>query len=142
MLFLLLLRGCSLLSHRAADRDAVSYVNPLIGTQKSAIGYGGTMPFVSPPFAMTNWTPQTRQNKISITSYNYDDTTISGFIGTHQPAIWMGDYGYVTLMPQVGTLFTTPESRKLPYLHGSETARPDYYAVSLGTGEATQSAPR
>ena len=42
-------------------------------------------------------------------SYEYDDTSISGFIGTHQPAIWMGDYGYVTLMPQVGDLRTTPE---------------------------------
>jgi putative alpha-1,2-mannosidase len=45
----------------AAPRDPVAYVNPLIGTMKSKIGYGGTMPFVSPPFAMTNWTPQTRQ---------------------------------------------------------------------------------
>ncbi|MEO6802606.1 MAG: hypothetical protein ABI197_05080, partial [Granulicella sp.] len=26
----------------AADRDAISYVNPLIGTQKSSIGYGAT----------------------------------------------------------------------------------------------------
>src|SRR6476620_9379853 len=77
----------------AEDRDAVSYVNPLIGTQSSAIGYGGTMPFVAPPFGMTDWTPQTRQNKISVTSYNYDDKAISGFIGTHQPAIWMGDDG-------------------------------------------------
>ena len=75
----------------AASRDHLGYVNPLIGTQKSKIGYGGTMPFVSPPFAMTNWTAQTRQNKISITSYEYDDKTITGFIGTHQPAIWMGD---------------------------------------------------
>src|SRR6266702_5949723 len=57
----------------AGERDAVSYVNPLIGTQKSATGYGGTMPFVSPPFGMTDWTPQTRQNKISVTSYNYAD---------------------------------------------------------------------
>jgi putative alpha-1,2-mannosidase len=77
----------------AAHRDPLTYVNPLIGTQKSRIGYGGTMPFVSPPLAMTNWTPQTRQNKISITSYEYDDAAITGFIGTHQPAIWMGDYG-------------------------------------------------
>ena len=84
------------------DRDAVAYVNLLIGTQKSAIGYGGTMPFVTPPFGMTDWTPQTRQNKISVTSYNYDDEDISGFIGTHQPAIWIGDYGYVTVMPQTG----------------------------------------
>ena len=120
-----------------ADRDAVSYVNPLIGTRESAIGYGGTMPFVSPPFAMTNWTPQTRQNKISITSYNYDDSTISGFIGTHQPAIWMGDYGYLTLMPQVGVLRTAPDGRKLAYMHSSETASPDYYAVSLGVREET-----
>jgi predicted alpha-1,2-mannosidase len=114
-----------------AQRDAVSYVNPLIGTQKSAIGYGGTMPFVTAPFGMTDWTPQTRQNKISIVSYNYDDKSVSGFIGTHQPAIWMGDYGYVTVIPQIGELRTTPESRKLGYSHASETARPDYYRVSL-----------
>ena len=68
----------------AAQRDPLSYVNPLIGTKKSKIGYGGTMPFVSPPFAMTNWTPQTRQNKISVTSYEYDDAAITGFIGTYQ----------------------------------------------------------
>ena len=114
-----------------AHRDPLADVNPLIGTQKSRIGYGGTMPFVSPPFAMTNWTPQTRQNKISITSYEYDDRAISGFIGTHQPAIWMGDYGYITLMPQVGELRTTPEARQLAFSHSEETAKPDYYAVSL-----------
>src|SRR5690349_17833092 len=97
------------------SHDPLASVNPLIGTQKSRIGYGGTMPFVSPPFAMTNWTPQTRQNKISITSYEYDDTAITGFIGTHQPAIWMGDYGYITLMPQVGELRTTAEARRLTF---------------------------
>jgi len=119
----------------AEDRDAVSYVNPLIGTQASAIGYGGTMPFVAPPFGMTDWTPQTRQNKISVTSYNYDDQAISGFIGTHQPAIWMGDYGYVTIMPQTGALRTTPDSRRMPFKHATETSRPDYYGVSLDAGE-------
>jgi hypothetical protein len=84
-----------------------------IGTGSGKIGYGGTMPFVTPPFGMTNWTPQTRQNKISVVSYKYEDTSISGFIGTHQPAIWMGDYGYVTLMPEIGELKTTPKTRKL-----------------------------
>jgi predicted alpha-1,2-mannosidase len=118
-----------------AQKDVVSYVNPLVGSQRSAIGYGGTMPFVTPPFGMTDWTPQTRQNKISVVSYNYDDTTISGFIGTHQPAIWMGDYGYVTVIPQVGDLRTTPESPKLPFNHASEVARPDYYRVSLDAGD-------
>jgi predicted alpha-1,2-mannosidase len=96
------------------------------------------MPFVSPPFAMTNWTPQTRQNKISITSYEYGDVAITGFIGTHQPAIWMGDYGYVTLIPQTGELRTTPEARGFAFSHSDETSHPDYYAVSLRTAEGTR----
>jgi len=120
---------------QSQERDAVSHVNPLIGTKRSATGYGGTMPFASPPFAMTSWTAQTRQNKISVTSYNYDDQFISGFIGTHQPAIWMGDYGYVTIMPQTGAVRTTPDARKMSFKHDAETARPDYYAVSLDAGD-------
>jgi predicted alpha-1,2-mannosidase len=115
----------------APASDAVSRVNPLIGSGSGKIGYGGTMPFVTPPFGMTDWTPQTRQNKLGTVSYKYEDTTISGFMGTHQPAIWMGDYGYVTLMPEIGDLKTTPEARKLPFRHEDEIARPDYYSVWL-----------
>lgn len=122
------------LSALAAQNDAVSHVNPLIGTHRSTIGYGGTMPFVTPPFGMTDWTPQTRQNRISIVSYNYDDSAITGFIGTHQPAIWMGDYGYVTIIPQIGPLRTKPLDRRMPYSHSTETARPDYYGVTLNSG--------
>jgi predicted alpha-1,2-mannosidase len=137
---MLRLLACVLVAHAllAAGGDPLVFVNPLIGTKKSTIGYGGTMPFVSPPFAMTNWTPQTRQNKISITSYEYGDTFVTGFIGTHQPAIWMGDYGYITLMPQVGELRTTPEGRRLAFSHRDETAKPDYYAVSLRTSKGAR----
>lgn len=117
-----------------APDDAVSRVNPLIGSGSGKIGYGGTMPFVTPPFGMTDWTPQTRQNKLSVVSYKYEDTTISGFIGTHQPAIWMGDYGYVTIMPEIGGLKTTPEARQLPFQHKDEIARPDYYSVWMDAG--------
>jgi len=118
----------------APPAESIDWVNPLIGTASGKIGYGGTMPFVTPPFGMTNWTPQTRQNKISIVSYNYGDKTISGFMGTHQPAIWMGDYGYVTLMPEIGDLKTTPDSRKLPFSHADEVSHPDYYSVALDAG--------
>jgi predicted alpha-1,2-mannosidase len=117
-----------------AQADPVDWVNLYIGTGSGKIGYGGTMPFVTPPFGMTNWTPQTRQNKLSVVSYKYEDTTISGFMGTHQPAIWMGDYGYVTLMPEVGTLKTQPEERKLPFVHADEVVRPDYYSVWMNAG--------
>lgn len=126
----------------AAQNDAVSYVNPLIGTHRSAIGYGGTMPFVTTPFGMTDWTPQTRQNKISIVSYNYDDPTITGFIGTHQPAIWMGDYGYVTVIPQTGSLRTKPLDRKMSYSHSTETARPTTTASRSARVPTAISTPR
>jgi len=116
--------------------DPIRLVNVFIGSGSGPIGYGGTMPFVTPPFGMTDWTAQTRQNKVSVTSYKYEDTSISGFMGTHQPAIWMGDYGYVTLMPELDNLKTTPDERKLPFTHADEIARPDYYSVSLQADNA------
>jgi len=128
----------SMLVASPASPRLIDWVNPLIGTAAGKIGYGGTMPFVTPPFGMTNWTPQTRQNKISVVSYNYGDKTVSGFIGTHQPAIWMGDYGYVTLMPEIGELKTTPEERKLPFSHANEVAHPDFYSVMLDAGDGKQ----
>jgi predicted alpha-1,2-mannosidase len=119
-----------------AQVDPVDWVNLYIGTGSGPIGYGGTMPFVTPPFGMTDWTPQTRQNKISGVSYKYEDTAISGFIGTHQPAIWMGDYGYVTLMPEIDSLKTAPDDRKLPFTHTDEVVRPDYYSVWMNAGNS------
>src|SRR5215469_5529549 len=122
------------LTASAALPDAVQWVNPYIGTGSGSIGYGGTMPFVTPPFGMTDWTPQTRQNKVMGVSYKNEDTTISGFIGTHQPAIWMGDYGYVTLMPEIDSLKASPEDRKLKFDHKDEIVRPDYYSVWMNAG--------
>ncbi|MBB5343776.1 putative alpha-1,2-mannosidase [Edaphobacter lichenicola] len=77
-------------SKKQSHLSPVGWVNSYIGTGGGGTEYGGTMPLVTMPFGMTNWTAQTRQNKISVTSYAYEDRTISGFIGTHQPAIWMG----------------------------------------------------
>ncbi len=120
----------------AGTQDAVDWVNPTIGTGVGPIGYGGTMPFVTPPFGMINWTPQTRQNRLSVVSYNYADKTISGFMGTHQPAIWMGDYGYVTVVPEVDSLKIKPKERALTFSHEDEIVHPDYYAVTEQAGPA------
>jgi predicted alpha-1,2-mannosidase len=117
-----------------APADPVDWVNLYIGSGSGPIGYGQMMTSVVTPFGMTSWTPQTRQNKISRVSYKYEDTAITGFMGTHQPALWMGDYGYVTLMPEIGELKTTPEARRLPFTHSDEIARPDYYSVSMDAG--------
>jgi predicted alpha-1,2-mannosidase len=114
----------------------VDWVNTFIGTGGGGVDYGGTMPFVTTPFGMTNWTAQTRQNRISVTSYAYEDSYIQGFIGTHQPAIWMGDYGYVTLMPEIGAINYAPEARRLSFTHMDEVSTPYYYSVKMGSDAA------
>ncbi len=120
---------------RSDGQTPVAWVNPYIGTAGGGSDYGGTMPLVTTPFGMTNWTAQTRQNRISASSYAYEDSTISGFIGTHQPAIWMGDFGYVTLIPELGAIKTTPEARKLRFTHADEVVTPYYYSVVMDAGE-------
>ncbi len=119
-----------------ANADSVEWVNLYIGTGSGPVGYGRTMPFVTPPFGMTSWTPQTRQNRQGGNSYKYQDIAITGFMGTHQPALWMGDYGYVTLMPELGSLKITPDERKLPLRHADEVVRPDYYSVAMDAGQS------
>ena len=65
-------------------------------------------------------------------AYVYDDKHIMGFLGSHQPTIWMGDYGYVSVMPQVGeTVKVLPEDRKMSFNHKDEKASPHYYSVTL-----------
>src|SRR5882724_9250093 len=116
----------------ALGQEPIDDVNPMIGTTgPSVYDYGGMIPGVATPFGMTHWTAMTRENKISVYSYNHSDKTIAGFLGTHQPAIWMGDYGYVSVMPSSGELKT---SRKLPYSHQDEVSAPNYYAVQMDDG--------
>jgi predicted alpha-1,2-mannosidase len=129
-----LLLFAALVSH--ASSDPVSWVNSDIGTGSGPVGYGRTMPFVTPPFGMTSWTPQTRQNRRGGNSYKYQDKAISGFMGTHQPALWMGDYGYVTLMPEIDMIKVTPQARKLSFRHADEIVRPDYYSVWMDAGQS------
>lgn len=113
------------------SKDLVDYVNPFIGTALK--GEGGTAPFVGSPFAMTNFLPQTRENKMGTMAYVYDDKQIIGFLASHQPTVWMGDYGYVSLMPQIGELKVLPEERVLALDKKNEQASPYYYSASMRT---------
>ena len=40
-------------------KTPVDWVSPYIGTAGGGSDYGGTMPLVTTPFGMTNWTAQT-----------------------------------------------------------------------------------
>ncbi|BCI60750.1 GH92 family glycosyl hydrolase [Solibaculum mannosilyticum] len=119
----------------------IDYVNPYIGTAYDAAihswgqsDYGGTVPSVAPPFGMTKWTPQTRRNSIGTAAYRYDDQYITGFQATHQPAIWMGDFGYLTIMPGVDSVKTSTNDRRLSFTHEDETVSPYYYSVDMDAG--------
>ncbi|KAF8574017.1 glycoside hydrolase family 92 protein [Ramaria rubella] len=112
--------------------DAVDHVNPMIGNGgDSPNGSGGMIPSTAPPFAMTRWVAQTRQNYVSVTPYNQTDTAIHGFQGTHQPAIWMGESGQVVVAPGVGTVTPAFEDRGIPFSHEDEVSTASYYSVKM-----------
>ncbi|MEO5997966.1 MAG: GH92 family glycosyl hydrolase [Chitinophagaceae bacterium] len=125
-----------------AKKKEVDYVNTIIGTPFAGFAEGleggGTLPCVGQPYAMTNFLAQTGENKMGRTSYVYEDKTIMGFLASHQPTVWMGDYGYVSVMPQVGDLKLLPKDRALPFDHGNEITKPYYYSVLLDAGNNQQ----
>jgi len=110
----------------------VLHVNPLIGTDgPDPTEYGGMVPSTAPPFAMTRWTPMTRENGISRCAYHYADPVIIGFLGSHQPAIWMGDWGQVAVMPGVGPVQPLVADRGLAFSHDDEVAGAAGYRVRM-----------
>ena len=123
ILFLLFI--CSQVNISA--QEVADFVNPLIGT-KGLFLYGRTTPFVTPPFGMTQWTACTRNSKIRIPNYHYFDTRLRGFRGSHKPAMWMGDYGYVTLKPFIGDIPKKGMNQTYFYSHCAEQAKPYAYS--------------
>ena len=94
-------------------------------------GSGGMIPSTAPPFAMTRWVAQTRQNYVSMTSYNDTDTHIHGFQATHQSAIWMGESGPMVVVPGTGTVKDVFEERGMQFSHDDEVLTVSYYSVDL-----------
>jgi predicted alpha-1,2-mannosidase len=107
-------------------------IDPLIGTDGAdATEYGGMVPSTAPPFAMTRWTPMTRENGISRCAFHRQDERIIGFLGSRQPAIWMGDWGSVAVMPGVGEVRVEAADRALALDRASEVATASRYRVDL-----------
>jgi predicted alpha-1,2-mannosidase len=130
-------KGCNLtIELIQTKKQPIEYVNMLTGTTgANRTEYGGTTPAVSEPFGMTQWCAATRINGISKTMYHYNDSLLIGFMASHQSAIWMGDYGFFTLMPQVNSLKITPKERGVPFDRQKETATPYHYQISYEDGK-------
>ncbi|MDN5210809.1 GH92 family glycosyl hydrolase [Fulvivirgaceae bacterium BMA12] len=136
---LVLFCACLFSCTTQSTKSPIEYVNSFIGsTGASESDYGGTIPSVAPPFAMTQWSAMTRENYISSNPYNYKDSSIIGFIGTHQPAIWMGDYGFISFLPSTGKVKISAKDRALKFKHEDEKASPYFYSVQATTENGGQ----
>lgn len=110
-------------------QDLLQEVDLLAGTANS----GQTAPLVGMPFAMTNWTPETRSTEEKcVAPYYYNDRAITGFRGSH----WLSgscalEYGSITLMPITGPITVSSEKRASSFRHETEGMTPGYYSVVL-----------
>lgn len=116
-------------------------VNLLIGNGgDTPNGSGGNIPSTAPPFGMTRWVAQTQPHYVSATPYNWTLNKVMGVVGTHQPAIWMGESAPISVVPGVGSnVIVDFEERGLEVLRGAdgekiEVVSSGYYTVALSDG--------
>lgn len=111
--------------------DPLEFIDTRIGT-KGGYQYGRTVPSVTPPFGMTHWMASTRESRLSVAPYKYNDKQIIGFLGSHKPAVWMAEYGQISIIPQISKeVKVLPKDRSFGFNHKNEVALPWYYSVEL-----------
>jgi predicted alpha-1,2-mannosidase len=106
------------------------FVNPLVGTE----GEGNTIPGALVPHGMVRASPDTLADDNPVDAYRYEDTRMDGFSHTNLegPGGSLNGYSQILLLPQSGALDVDPDSRAPSFDHATESARPGYYAVTLG----------
>lgn len=111
----------------AANGDPTGLVNTFVGT---AAG-GDTYPGATVPFGMTQPSPDTPSRPTG-GGYAYGDSKIQGFPAVHLSGPGCPALGHVSLMPVTGDVSSTSDSGYASgFSHGTETARPGYYGVTL-----------
>ena len=110
-----------------AQPEPVSFVNEIIGTAHD----GQTFLAAGPPFAMTQWVPQTRAGNVKCIAPNYAaDKRIQGFRGSHfLTGSCTQDYGSMTLMAEWGEPKFGAEERGSSF--SKQIADPQQYRVEL-----------
>jgi predicted alpha-1,2-mannosidase len=119
----------------ADTSDPVQFVDPYIGTG----GHGHTFLGASAPFGAIQPGPMNIHKGWDWCSgYHYSDTVMIGFSHLHLSGTGCTDLGDILIMPYTGEVKTDKGSQENPdagyasrYRHATETARPEYYAVTL-----------
>ncbi len=110
--------------------DPLSFVDPFIGTAKSAVftrwgSEGGTYPGAAAPWGMMQLTPETKAEG----GYDYGDSAIYFFSCFHHLSGFPGgSAGQIKVMPVVSTGRRDALGGR-PFLHRDEKASPGYYRV-------------
>lgn len=131
LLIVALLVGANIVA--AAPLDPVFLANPLQGTDSSpSFSHGNTYPAIALPFPMHTWAPYTEPRKDSF-YYQYNHHEIRGIRQTHQPSVWIPEYGAFALMPVSGKPAISEDERVSTFDHANEIAQPSYYRVQLDT---------
>jgi predicted alpha-1,2-mannosidase len=120
---------CSPAVAQTANSSLSDEVNVMVGTDAG----GQTFPATGVPFAMTQWTPQTRAGEDKcVAPYYASDTRIQGFRGSHYlSGSCAQDYGSFTLMPLVSAAKLGAAEQSSSFSRATEHAFPYLYSVDL-----------
>ncbi len=136
-LLLLLVVSMASFAIKVDQRNAVDFVNPLVGTEsENELSTGNTYPAIAMPWGMNFWVAQTGKMGDGW-QYTYTAKKIRGLKQTHQPSPWINDYGQFSLMPTVGKPVFDENKRASWFSHKAEKATPYYYSVYLADYDVT-----
>ncbi|MGM0620276.1 MAG: GH92 family glycosyl hydrolase [Bacteroidota bacterium] len=128
------------------ENDYLQHVDMLIGTWKSStpassekqgdhLDYGQTIPAVTAPFGMTQWTPQTHASEEKcIAPFYWGTPVLQGFRATHWTSgSCVQDYGSFTFFPTsvINNFKFLPSQRRTTYLYDADASSPAYYTGIL-----------
>lgn len=127
-------RGPQVIAASSTAINAVSYVNPFIGTGSGGpnVGQIDTFPGASLPFGMVQWSPDTTSRPDG-GGYAYADSAITGFSLTHLSGTGCPVFGDIPFLPVGGSVPSNPGSASEGFTHTGEQASPGRYSVTLDT---------
>ena len=127
-----------------------NYVDTRRGTNASgSFSRGNNLPISAMPNGFNFLTPVTDATSNSW-EYEYQRANnaanlpmLQGLAISHEPSPWMGDRDQMSIMPVPagGSLTGPPATRALAFSHAEETARPDFYQVTLQDGLIARMSP-
>src|SRR5210317_674204 len=97
------LTGCLNNPQDSIPRQAVNYVDPLIGSVAKTKFYGRTFPGASRPFSLVKLGPDTYTGGDVGSGYSYEHNTLEGFSFVLMSGIgWFGDFSNLLVTPTNG----------------------------------------